>query len=106
MLKKKCKGEISDKTEKEWVRMKGDFDRREEGEMVQKWEGEGEKLLPLNTVRVKTKELDGEEMRYGESTGSNLWFDFGSPWLSVRCQEGFCASLRALPAALINLLRP
>lgn len=34
MLKKKCKGEISDKTEKEWVRMKGDFDRREEGEMV------------------------------------------------------------------------
>lgn len=76
-----------------------------------KWKGRkmggGEKkMLPLNTVRVKTKELDSEEMRFGESVGSNLWFDFGSPWLSVRCKEGLCVSLGALPAALMNLRRP
>lgn len=68
--------------------------------------GRGGEMLPLNTVRVKTKELDGEEMRYGEGAGSNLWFDFGSPWLSVRCWGGFCTSLGALPAALMNLPRP
>lgn len=67
--------------------------------------GGKKKMLPLNTVRVKTKELDSEEMRFGESVGSNLWFDFGSPWLSVRCKEGLCVSLGALPAALMNLLR-
>lgn len=57
-------------------------------------------MLPLNTVRVKTKELDSEEMRCGESARSNLWFDFGSPWLSVRCKEG----LNAFPSVHSLLL--
>lgn len=50
-------------------------------------------MFPLNTVRVcKTKELGREEMRFGQSAQSNLWFDIGSPWLSVSRKEGLSIS--------------
>lgn len=67
----------------------------------EKMEGEekGErKMFPLNTVRVdKTKELGREEMRFGESVQGNLWFDIGSPWLSVSWKQGLSVSPRCTP---------
>lgn len=55
-------------------------------------------MFPLNTVRVyKTKELGREEMRFGQSVQSNLWFDIGSPWLSVSWKEGLSVSPRCTP---------
>lgn len=59
-------------------------------------------LFPLNTVRVNQRpeeetDRDGEEMRFGEGAGSNLWFDIGSPWLSECWREGLSASLLSAP---------
>lgn len=31
-------------------------------------------------------------MRFGEGAESNLWFDIGSPWLSVSREEGLFVS--------------
>lgn len=45
-------------------------------------------------------------MRFGESAENNLWFDIGSPWLSVSWKEGLSVPPGAPPAALMNLLRP
>lgn len=36
-------------------------------------------------------------MRFGEGTESNLWFDIGSPWLSVSRKEGLSVSLWSTP---------
>lgn len=68
-------------------------------------EAEGERemfLSPLNAVRVlrvqgKTKDRDREEMRFGEGEESNLWFDIGSPWLSVSWKEGLSVSPWSTP---------
>ena len=57
-------------------------------------------LYPLKTVRVSQEKQQTE-------TESNLWFDIGSPWLSVELDRGvICPPPGPLPAAVMNLLRP
>lgn len=50
----------------------------------------GREKVPLNTVRESAR--DREEMSSGEGAESNLWFDIGSPWLSVSWKEGSSVS--------------
>lgn len=56
----------------------------------------------LNAVIIDQKKKNPadsarEEMRFGEGVESNLWFDIGSPWLSVSLREGLSVSPRHTP---------
>lgn len=55
-------------------------------------------LFPLITVRLSQKketDRDRQDMKLGAQ--SNLWFDIGSPWLSVILKEGLSASPWSTP---------